>query len=321
MRLLAIIACMILSFLGKPAHAEKRVALVIGNGAYKYASQWPNPKNDADDVSAALRRLGFNTVTGIDLDKSAMDDVTVRFGLAVRDAEIAVFYYSGHVMQFANISYLIPIDVKLTEEADLRHMTPIDDIINDLQHAKTLAIMVLDSCRDNPIADDLKRSIGSVQAVSIEAGLSRIDIPLGMIVASATEAGCMATNVRRRSTPYTAAFLRHIEASEEIRTVFRKISLDAYEKTNYSYLPELSLSFVEEFFLRGRIVSLMPDEVLWRQIVDSNDRVIVEQFIKEHPTSPHRDEAEAKLTALKPPLNVGAKPSFDGNIEVLDLRL
>lgn len=75
MRLLTILACVMLSLPGVgSARAEKRVALVIGNGAYKHAPQLRSPKNDADDVSAALRRLGFDTITGIELDSNGMKD-------------------------------------------------------------------------------------------------------------------------------------------------------------------------------------------------------------------------------------------------------
>jgi len=317
MRLLTILACAMLSSLPGvgSARAEKRVALVIGNGAYKHAPQLRSPKNDADDVSAALRRLGFDTITGIDLDSNGMKDVTIRFVRAVRDAEVAIFYYSGHTMQFASVNYLIPTDAKLTDEADLQRMTRIDDVIVDLQHAKALAVMVLDSCRNNPLADGSKSSL---ESASIQRGLAQIHIPLGMIVAYTTEVGCRATGGTRRNSPYTAAFLRYIEAPEEIVTVFRKISLDVYEKTNHNQLPELSSLFIGEFFLQGRAVALIPDEALWRRIADSNDRSIMEQFINEHPASPHRKEAEAKLSALEQFQNVEAKPSL-GNDDVPNL--
>lgn len=82
-----------------PAKAEKRVALVIGNGAYVNATPLPNPRNDAEDVAAALKRTGFTTIVGLDLTKDGMDDLTIQFARAVRGADVAVFYYSGHAMQ------------------------------------------------------------------------------------------------------------------------------------------------------------------------------------------------------------------------------
>jgi uncharacterized caspase-like protein len=234
-----------------PGHAEKRVALVIGNGAYKNAPALPNPRNDAQDVSAALQRAGFETVTGLDLDRNGMEEAAIRFARRARDADVALFYYSGHALQFAGFNYLIPVDAKLTDEADLRRTTRVDEIVADLQQAKNLRILVLDACRDNPLADDLRRSVGLTRSASMQRGLARVDTPHGMIIAYATQAGRTAADGSGRNSPYTAAFLRHIETPAEIGTVFRRISADVYQATNQSQLPELSLSLIGEFFLRG----------------------------------------------------------------------
>ena len=109
-----------------------------------------------------------------------------------------------------------------------------------------------DSCRDNPLAEELKRSISRTRAVGIGRGLAKIDSPQGMIVAYATQAGRTADDGLGRNSPYTAAFLKHFETQEEIATVFRRISGDVYEATRRQQLPELSLSVIGEFYLRGK---------------------------------------------------------------------
>jgi hypothetical protein len=249
-----------------PASAEKRVALVIGNGAYRNASALPNPRNDAQDVGAALTRTGFETIVGIDLDRAGMDKAAVSFNRAARDADVAVFYYSGHALQFAGVNYLMPVDARLTDEADLRLMARVDDVVADLQQAKNLRILVLDACRDNPFAEALKRSVGRTRGASLGSGLAKMDSPQGMIVAYATQAGRTAEDGSGRNSPYTAAFLRNIETPEEIGTVFRRISADVYDATRRTQLPELSLSLIGEFYLKGRSsaaapVPAKPDEV------------------------------------------------------------
>src|SRR5215510_861082 len=172
-----IIVAVLVAFaaLTAPALAEKRVALVIGNGAYQNAPRLANPGNDAQDVATALRRVGFETILGLDLDRAGMDDHAVRFARAARDADVAMFYYSGHALQFNGLNYLAPVDAKLTDEADLRRLARVDDIVADLQQAKNLRVLVLDSCRDNPLADDLKRSIGRTRALTLTRGLAKID--------------------------------------------------------------------------------------------------------------------------------------------------
>jgi hypothetical protein len=249
--LLAVFAVMIVGIFAAPALADTRVALVIGNGAYQNAPRLPNPPNDAADVAAALKRSGFETILATDLDKAGMDEATIRFARAARIADVAMFYYSGHALQFGGVNYLAPVDAKLTDEADLRRMVRVDDIVADMQQAKNLRILVLDSCRDNPLANELKRSIGTTRALSLQHGLAKIDSPEGMIVAYATQAGRTAEDGGGRNSPYTAAFLKNIEVREEIGTIFRRISADVYEATGQAQLPELSL--IGEFYLNGKL--------------------------------------------------------------------
>ena len=166
---LVVLTLLMVAPFSETSQADVRVALVIGNGAYENAPKLPNPPNDAADVAAALKRSGFETILATDLDKRGMEDAEVRFARAARDADVALFYYSGHALQFSGINYLAPVDAKLTDEADLRRMFRVDDMIADLQQAKNLRILVLDSCRDNPLAEQLKRSIGKTRAFPLSA--------------------------------------------------------------------------------------------------------------------------------------------------------
>jgi len=290
-----------------PAQAEKRVALVIGNSAYKNTTRLPNPKNDAEDVAAALNRLGFETVVGVDLDKSGMEQAAIRFARAAREADTALFYYSGHAMQFAGTNYLMPVDAKLVDEADLRLMIKVEDIVADLQQAKNLRILVLDSCRDNPLAEELKRSIGRTRAAGIGRGLAKLDSPQGMILAYATQAGRTADDGSGRNSPYTSAFLKHIEAQDEIGTIFRRISADVFAETKSAQLPELSLSLIGEFYLRGRAApspaeaAALANEAAqaWATVANTTSAAVLETFIRRFGTTVYADMARARLEELK----------------------
>lgn len=288
-----------------PTQAETRVALVIGNGAYRNSPQLPNPSHDATDVAAALKRDGFETILATDLDKNAMDEAAIRFARLARAADVALFYYSGHAIQFAGTNYLAPIDIQLADEADLRRMVRLDDIVSDLQQAKNLRILVLDSCRDNPLADQLKRSIGATRALPLQRGLAKIDTPQGMIVAYATQSGRTADDGKGRNSPYTSAFLKNIEAQEEIGTIFRRISSDVYETTNHAQLPELSLSLIGEFYLRGRVdISVTADPVeATRQDFVATERVDTipawDAFLKQHPTGFYADLAKERREKVR----------------------
>jgi len=234
-----------------PASADTRVALVIGNGAYVSTAQLPNPSHDAEDVTASLKRSGFEVFQGIDLRQADMQDLTIRFARAAARADVALFYYSGHAMQYNGVNYLMPVDAVLTDEADLKRFVRVDDIVNDLQQAKNLRILVLDSCRDNPLAETLKRS--ATRAASVGRGLSKVEAPRGTIVSFSTQSGQVAADGTGRNSPYTTAFLKHIEEPQEIGDVFRDISSDVYDSSGKSQLPELSLSIIGKFYLNGPV--------------------------------------------------------------------
>lgn len=354
-RCLAVVIGTAFALTGSPAHADKRVALVIGNGAYAHAPHLPNPPHDAEDAAAALKRTGFETILGVDLDKASMDAAAISFARAARTADVAVFYYSGHAMQYAGVNYLLPIDAQLSDEADLRRMARVDEILADLQQAKNLRILVLNSCRDNPLADELKRSIGRTRSASIARGLARMESADGTIISYSTQAGRTAEDGDGRNSPYTTAFLKHIEDKDEITAVFHRISADVYETTRGTQVPELSLSFFGEFYLNGKlqttvapatapaapnapvVVTPEPSEAerAWVVIKNTTSQSVLEDFIRQFGGTVYGNVARARLDELKksqvavaaPPVEprivppVSAGPCAGGSVTVaLSLR-
>ena len=295
-----------------PASAEKRVALVIGNGAYAYKAGLPNPPHDAADVAAALKRSDFEVISGIDMNQAGMQDAAIRFSRAARDADVALFYYSGHAMQFNGVNYLVPVDARLDDEADLKRLTRVDDIMNDLQQARNLRILVLDSCRDNPLAETLKRSMAKTRGVQVRQGLSKIDAPLGTIVSFSTQAGQTADDGNGRNSPYTTAFLKRIEEPHEIGDIFRQIGSDVYETSGKAQLPELSLSIIGKFYLNGPVtINIAPSpqaapvdrclasEAHWKGADSIATLAAYEDHLSRFPACAFANLAKARIDALK----------------------
>ncbi|MDA9536764.1 MULTISPECIES: caspase family protein [Bradyrhizobium] len=332
---LALLACWLC--LG-PASAETRVALVIGNGAYASTAQLPNPPHDAEDVASSLRRSGFEVLQGIDLRQADMQDLTIRFARAASRADVAMFYYSGHAMQYNGVNYLMPVDAVLTDEADLKRFVRVDDIVNDLQQAKNLRILVLDSCRDNPLAESLKRS--ATRAASLGRGLSKVEAPRGTIVSFSTQSGQVAADGTGRNSPYTTAFLKHIEEPQEIGDVFRDISSDVYDASGKTQLPELSLSIIGKFYLNGPVAVTVapaapqaaprPDpcaaaEAHWKAADGIGTLGAYEDHLARFPNCIFATLAKARIeglkqkTALAPAAGnarTGGSKDFDGNWDV-----
>ena len=308
-----------------PAFADNRVALVIGNGAYARVPHLANPVHDAEDVAAALRRSGFEIIVATDLDKAGMDEVMIKFARAARTADVAMFYYTGHALQFGGINYLVPVDAQLSDEADLHRMVRVDDVIADMQPAKNLRILVLDSCRDNPLAEQMKRSIGSTCSASIGRGLAKIDSPEGMIIAYATQPGRTAEDGDGRNSPFTTSFLKNIEAREEIGIIFRRISGDVYQTTHQMQLPEVSLSLTGEFYLNGKLqITAMPATTAapvdpcaaasdhWKSTEAINTKAAYEDHLARFPNCPFASLARAKMASLTAPDLAKEKRRFDG---------
>jgi hypothetical protein len=282
------------------AATEKRVALVIGNGAYVQVPHLPNPPHDAEDVAAALRRLGFETVVATDLTQAGMQEAENAFSRAARTADVALFYYSGHAMQVAGVNYLVPIDAQLRDEPDLQHLARADQIVADLQQAKTLRILVLDSCRDNPLAEVRKRSVVQSRGVSL-GGLAKMASADGTIITYSTQAGHTAVDGTGRNSPFTSAFLSHIEDKEDVAKVFHLIGASVYNVTKGSQVPELSISFFGEFYLNGKpqvatIQTPLPTPVQvdpcvaayeqWKRTQTTGGPAAMREFVARNPSCP-----------------------------------
>src|SRR5262245_55983781 len=140
-----------------PAFADKRVALVIGNSAYKSIARLENPANDAKLMANTLKRLGFTLIGNgaqIDLDKAALDNAAQNFGRQLQGADVALFYYAGHGVQVSGANYLVPVNANPTREADVDfQMMDVNLVLRQMQGSGTkLNLVILDACRNNPFA-------------------------------------------------------------------------------------------------------------------------------------------------------------------------
>ena len=198
-----------LGALAAPAQAAGRVALVIGNSAYEHTTPLRNPSNDANDMARALADLGFEVIEGLDLDKSGFAEKLREFARAARRADVSLFFYAGHGLQVDGDNYLVPIDARLKEEVDLRlEAFELAAFMGQMRSRTNLVF--LDACRDNPLADGLKRSMGVSRSAAIQRGLGRVTDTSGTLIAYATQPGNVADDGDGRNSPFTGALLAHI---------------------------------------------------------------------------------------------------------------
>ena len=139
-----------------------RIALVIGNSDYQHASKLANPRNDATDMAAALTKLGFKVIEGSDLDKAAMDRKVRDFALALAGADAGLFFYAGHGLQVGGQNYLAPIDANLVTASTIDfELVRLDLVQRTMEREAKTNIIFLDACRDNPLARNLARAMGT----------------------------------------------------------------------------------------------------------------------------------------------------------------
>jgi uncharacterized caspase-like protein len=253
---LALTSCLLLMCSIGVAHADKRVALVIGNGAYQHTPALINPKNDAEDIGKTLRGLGFETIVATDLDRAGMSNALDRFSRTVSGANIAIVYYSGHGMQFAGKNYLLPVDAQLQSADDVNRfrLLPLSDIFGVLQHAPGARIVILDACRNNPVEDDLKRRVASIRGGNRDAfltrGLSRVEAN-GLIVAYATQANDVAADGTGNNSPFAKALLDNLATPNiDVRQMLFNVQDEVDRLTDGKQRPELSISLVGKFKLK-----------------------------------------------------------------------
>src|SRR3979490_3080331 len=155
----------------QPAFAEKRVALVFGNSAYQNVAPLPNPANDSAVIAAGLKDAGFDVVDSRrELPALETRRALRDFADRARDADIAVVYYAGHGMEVDGTNYLIPVDAKLERDTDVyEERLSLERVLLAVEPAKQLRLVILDACRDNPFAKNMKKTLASGSNGSCQA--------------------------------------------------------------------------------------------------------------------------------------------------------
>src|SRR5271169_3694067 len=164
------------TFAQPAATPERRVAFVVGIGAYQNAPRLANPVNDARAIGEALRRLNFQVDEVYDADFRQLSRALREFGIKAQQADVAVVYYAGHGVQVGRENYLLPADALLERERDLVYEAlPLELFLDEASQARRLSIILLDACRNNPFVDRLSRGITAPSRGPAAAGLARVD--------------------------------------------------------------------------------------------------------------------------------------------------
>ena len=299
--------------------ADGRVALVVGNSTYDHIGRLPNPENDAVDMAAALERLGFEVTTALDADRVALTEALRAFTRRSAGADVSVVFYAGHGIEMDGVNYVVPVDARLERDVDVRFETvTLDDLLVSTAGA-SLRLVVLDACRNNPLARSMQRTAATRTVSGGSFGDLNEEL-LGdeTLVAYAAAAGTTAADGRGRNSPYTAALLTHLEEPLELSALFRRVRAQVLEATDGEQRPHEYASLVREHYLSGApgaaatlavsgaavdgataAARLQQETVFWESIRESTTASDFEAYLRQFPVGVYRALATTRLAALR----------------------
>jgi tetratricopeptide (TPR) repeat protein len=215
----------------------RRVALVIGNSAYTAVARLPNPQRDAETVAAALRRIGFQTVTvATDLSREKLINALIAFAREADNADWGLVYYAGHGIELGGVNYLIPVDARLVTDRDVElEAVPLSQVLGAVERAGKLRLVLLDACRDNPFASQMRRTIATR---SVGRGLASIEPEAGTLVVYAAKHGETALDGDAGNSPFVTALVKNLAVpGVEIRRLFDLVRDDVMDLTKRRQQP------------------------------------------------------------------------------------
>jgi uncharacterized caspase-like protein len=301
------------------AFADKRVAFVVGNGAYKNVPALPNPAVDARSMAKLLRNVGFDVVEGSNLSRDKMTEKLLDFGKKAEGADVAIFFYAGHGIAVNGTNYLLPVDADLKSEMDVKLGAAInvDLTLEQTMSDAKVKLVFLDACRDNPFAAKI-RSAKATRSATVGAGLAEMKSGEGTLIAFATGPGQTALDGEAgTNSPFTRALLANIaQPGVEIQQAMTKVRAQVNEETSKGQLPWGHTNLIGSVYLNpakapGNTTeepntpaqtTTAASEVeleFWRSIKDSNKAEEYNAYLTNYPSGTFKAIALSRIAALQ----------------------
>src|SRR5215472_450123 len=305
---------------GNAALADKRVAFVVGNGAYRNVLQLPNPGIDAKAIAGVLRNVGFDVVEGVNLTRDRMTEKLLDFGKKAEGADVAVFFYAGHGIAVNGTNYLLPVDADLRSEMDVKLGAAInvDVTLEQTMADAKVKLVFLDACRDNPFAAKI-RSAKATRSVSVQSGLAEMKSGEGTLIAFATGPGQTALDGENgTNSPFTRALVANItQPGVEIQQAMTKVRAQVNEETNKNQLPWGHTNLIGAVYLSPygvpsdkateapntpAVANAPASDIeleFWRSVKDSNKPDELNAYLTNYPNGTFKSLALARIASLQ----------------------
>ncbi|HET7400963.1 MAG TPA: caspase family protein [Usitatibacter sp.] len=322
MRLRCLLFAALIAIAGTAFAASERVALVIGNNAYASAPL-RNAVNDAQDLAKVLGELGFHVILRQDATRKDMVDAVRDFGAALEGANVGLFFYAGHAMQFKDRNYLIPVDIVMASEDDVTfYAIEVQQVFDRLERARTRQnLIILDACRDNPFASSFRVS---------NSGLAQMSAPPGTLIAYATAPGSLAQDGSGRNGVYTRNILEQLRTPDvPVELMFKRVREGVERETQGRQIPWDSSSLRGNFAFnpspeRSPVVGATPatgpsadatlavEREFWASARESNRAEDIRAYLERYPHGQFEPLARSRLDALAHAAEPRAAPPASG---------
>ena len=283
-----------------PGGSGKRLALVIGNGAYRDAPL-KNPVSDARALAAKLRALGFDVMIGENLGQRDMTRLVARFGERLAGHDVGMFFFAGHGIQIKGKNYLVPVDAQIGSENSVRAEAVDVDAVLDQLSSSPLNVVILDACRNNPFERRFR---------GVSGGLAQMDAPKGTLIAYATAPGKVALDGEGENSAYTTALLRVLgEPGLPVESVFKRVRGEVARMTGDVQIPWEASSLTGDFFFasaksptRSAATGATDAEaelLFWQSVKDSQDAEDFKAYLHQYPNGRFAEIAKNRLNRMK----------------------
>jgi uncharacterized caspase-like protein len=348
LRRLAILVSIGWTVLAAPsaAQAERRVALVIGNSSYSHTTPLRNPKNDANDLAATLKQVGFEVFLGLDLDQRGFGMMFEKFARELEGADVGLLFYAGHALQINDKNYLVSTDARLENEFLVAsEAIELEPIVRLMESKTQTNLVFLDACRNNPLAENLRRNLAALKrSANLGRGLARMEPSArDTLIAFAAAPGQEAADGSERNSPFTAALVRHIpKRGVEVSVMLKEVAADVRRETRNAQRPQQLSDMSRTFYFASAPAAAAaevvekaapaptpgPDRTLdvayWSSAQASNDCDSVRAYIQRFPDGAFIDLArlaERRLCQLARRVTATPEPTAPAAADVSPPKL
>jgi hypothetical protein len=295
-----IISAFLVWFLGatNPSFAQDKVAFLVANADYSHATSLKNPKRDVELIGDTLSELDFKVAIHHDLSRTQIGRELSKFLKENKDADVTLFYFAGHGMQYENQNYLIGVDAKLETEFDIEaEAIDLNKIIQLMKKTSKASLVFIDACRDNPLSDQFYKNNFSDTRALMSRGLAPVrSTSNGAMVTFSAAPGQVAFDGVDYS-PFAKSLARHLSSENtEILSLMKRVIRDVKEGSNDKQIPLVSNDLATEIYLKldtdsaNRSFNFTQEEAMFNAAVSARSIRALDLYLQRFPNGVFKDK-------------------------------